>query len=324
MEAHANLEQARRAQRARATEARARVDVLVQRHDTVSRSLESELGTLQDQGRALETLEAEARDTSFLTVLRRRLRGRTTALERRSATEGLLRRYEAVDTRVREAAAFCDELELEARRLQRDVAALHDELQQAESSRRQAATRLLELELELERARADDSLHQNARDQQVDALEFEVRTAAVHLDLHEAMATLTRQHLGPTRDLRDLVQRLHGELARFVLAATATTSQAGRRIQALGLAADAPAVVVELQESLQDLQQASEDTVQYIATSRQLVERVLPDLTRRIEASSLAPAVRRIEDVDMARARARAEEALRLVAAAEVDTFLES
>ena len=119
---------------------------------------------------------------------------------------------------------------------------------------------------------------------------------------------------------------LHEGMAGYVMQAGSAVDAAGRKIQALGMAADAPVVVGELQESLAQLGSAMEVTQSYVEQTQQLLNRVLPDLSSRvadeIENRNLL-LTSTLEDVSRERARVMADRALRDAADAEVETWLE-
>ena len=174
-----------------------------------------------------------------LDAIVRRFTRRRQLLERRSATEELVTRYEGVSARLRRASVFTDELRLTALELQAEVQELHADIDKAQDDARTAARRVIALEQAIEQAA---SLPPAERDRVTDTLRFELRHEGQNLQLFKALGEMCGRHVEPARALRDTVQRLHEEMQSFVLAATGTVDAAGRRIQALGAAADAPVV----------------------------------------------------------------------------------
>jgi hypothetical protein len=91
------------------------------------------------------------------------------------------------------------------------------------------------------------------------------------------------------------------------------------------MAADAPVVVGELQESLAQLGSAMEVTQTYVEQTQELLHRVLPDLSSRvadeIENRNLL-LTSTLEDVSREKARLQADSALRNAADAEVEEWL--
>ncbi len=313
--------------RAATTRAVTRVSRLVEDQHALSRELGGEIAAMQAQRAALDELEAQAADTGLLAALTRAFARRRSILQRRSVAEGLLERYEAASRCLRRAAAFTDELQLCTLELQEHVDGIHADIDRTTANRRAAARRVLALEQALERLEQQagpdvDAPTADRRERRRDQLQFEQRSEALSLELFEARLGLLRQELGPARSLRDTVMQLHQEMARFTLAATSTINTAGRRIQALGVAADAPTVIAELRESMGELGEAMEATEQYVEQAQDLLTRVLPDLSARVEAGHRADALALVDDleaIDRARAREVADRALRDAAAAEVE-----
>ena len=260
-----------------------RVQGLAHTQETVGRELTAELSTLKDKGHALDDLERELSSTGLVASLLSLVTRRNAVLERRSATEALVDHYELVSVRLRRASAFTDELRLCALELQAEVDGLHEQFASAMANEKLSAERILAIENALAEPMGEEETPQDHARRQ-DALEFELRQETLSLELFRASAEVARHHLEPSRALRDTTQRLHEEMATFTLQATGTVNAAGRRIQALGLAADAPLVVGELQQSLEELQQAMDMTTAYIEQTRVLITDVLPELSARLAA----------------------------------------
>lgn len=303
----------------------AKVGELLETQKRVGTELTTGLQVLAEQRTELDDIERRESAGGLFATLVRPLVGRRTALSRRSIALGLLERYEQVSVRLREATSFSDELRLCALELQAEVDALHRDLQHAVQQSQLAAARVVDLEAGLDELDSDGSITVEQRDRLRDRYTFDLRTESVSLSLFGAAAELCRQHLEPARALRDTVLRLHEEMAGYVLSATHTVNAAGRRISALGVLADAPAVVGELQVSLDALGLAIEATTQWIERSQRFIADVLPDLSSKLRAE--AEATEQALSVEL-RARDRdhtrreAERALRLAAEAEVAMLL--
>lgn len=290
----------------------------------IATELDQGMRSLSTHRDELQRLESEARDGSLLAALVRPFTARRTALARRSVTEALVQRYEAVSVRLREATAFSDELKLTALELQQEVDRLHRELGEALHNQRVAAQRVLAAQEALDGLSHLD-LSPEARERRKDRFQFDLRTETVALDLFASAAEHCRNHLPAARSLRDTVLQLHEEMAAYVLGATHTVNAAGRRIQGLGMLADAPTVVTELQESLDALQEAMEATAAYVETSQEMVAKVLPELSARVAAAGEAASAVTEADLralDREKRRAMAERALRDAAEDEIAELL--
>ncbi|HHO52427.1 MAG TPA: hypothetical protein ENK18_16550 [Deltaproteobacteria bacterium] len=322
---HAVLQRRQREVAERHRRAMGQVSELLDNQKQIGRELSSGLTTLKRQRSELDRMEQQETDSSLLASLVRPFTARRSALARRSIAEGLLRQYEQVSVRLREATAFSDELKLCALELQQEVDRLHRELGEALHNQRVAAERVLQLEEALVEVDEDASLRPEEQARRRDRFEFDARTEAVSLELYKAAAELCRQHIPPARALRDTVLQLHEEMAQYVLSATHTVNAAGRRIQGLGMLADAPIVVQELQESLDELNLAMEATADYVERSSHLIAEVLPHLSARVQAESEATEAAlemELAAIDRERSRVHAERTLREAAQDEIESLL--
>jgi hypothetical protein len=304
-----------------------RVARLAREQRSLSEGLQEELADLQQAGGQLEALNAP--EGGMLDALVRRFRRRQAILARRSAAEGLLAKFEVVSTRLQRASAFSDELHLCALELQAEVDRLHRTVALDGRGARRSALEILSLETQvglLEERRGKSGESAVARE--LDEARFNLRSTALSLSLFETAVKLGRQQLDPARELRDNVLGLHEEMAGFVLAASSATNMAGHRIQALGVAADAPLVVTELKESLAELGHAMESAEIYVEQARRLMDHVLPDLSARLQAQTETHAlVSRLAieappELSRQEVRTMAEQALRDEALAEVESWL--
>jgi len=300
---------------ARHKDALDRVDRLATRQRSVGEDLDQGLSTMLQQGEVLDAIEQRQKETGFLVAITRRFTARADRLERRSVSETLLRQYEDVHAHLAEAAAFVDELRLCAAEMQQDVDSLHAELATSVEEGKRLASEIGALEKALDLI---EDQHDDATARKRDQLEFDERTASAALALWQSRAHIARAGLEPARALRNTVMALQDEMARYVETARGTVRSAGRRIQALGTAADAPAVVAELQESLDDLRHAMVATEQYLQSTQELYTRVLPRLAADLEAH-YATQNRALDTGAQSREASKAQAERALVEAAEAE-----
>jgi len=302
-----------------------RVGTLLVTQRRVGAELSAGLKVLGQHRATLERMERQASEVSLLASFVRPFTARRSALARRSIAEGLLQQYERVSVRLREATAFSDELSLSTLELQEDVDRLHRDLAHAVRTQRVTAERVVKGEQELAVIESDPDSDPDELAARRDRATFDLRTDSVTLELLRATAQLCRHHLPAARSLRDTVLKLHEEMSHYVVSATHAVNAAGRRIQGLGMLADAPIVVAELQEGLHELDLAMRATADYIARSQVLLAEVLPSLTARLESDAEAGALLLSDGLgrtDRDRSRREAERVLREAAEAEIDQLL--
>ncbi len=318
---------------ARQIAAVARVDRLVRSRTSLAEGLQDELQSLRETGAALDRAEAEATAPGLLASLGRVLGRRSGALARQSIAAELLRQYEVVTASLQRASAFTDELELCARELQREVDQLHERVGRARTGTAAAAARVEALSAQLAALDAPggptnadgQAIPEHERARLGDRLRYEERSESTALALFRASAELAADELGPARALRDTVLALHADMARFVLEATSAVNTSGRKVQALGLAADTPLVVTELHAALEQLDATMAATASTIDEAHALLTQVLPALNREIRSRTSADHLLLRDDLDSLsreRAREQADRALREAAEAEVQHYL--
>lgn len=303
-----------------------RVGALVQGHKALSEEVGAELTTALERKQALEALQAKDAESGLLASISRALTRRRAILERKSAAEELVTQFQAVQVSLSRASAFSDELRLCALELQAEVDRLHQESARAGRNATLCAQKVLEIEAALDALDAVSDLSADDRARYRDALQFEERSLGIALELYRARRELCRRELGPARELRDTVLSLHEDMARFVQQASASVGGQGHRIQALGLAADAPVVVAELHQRMQGMDDLAAASQVYIDQAQHLLTEVLPELSHRMEAASRMRALEVSGDLDaLSRERARelADRALMEAAEAEVSQALE-
>lgn len=302
-----------------------RVQGLVQGHASLSSEVKGELATALEARAALEALSQEATSPGLLASIARALGRRRVLLERKSAAEQLVTQFQAVQVSLSKASAFSDELRLCALELQAEVDRLHEVTGESGGNAQACARKILEIESALTTLERTAELSEDERARFKDALRFEERSQGIALELFRARRSLCQQELGPARELRDTVLSLHEDMARFVQQAGSTVNGQGHRIQALGLAADAPVVIAELHARMQGLDELASASQLYIDQAQHLLTEVLPELSQRLEASSRVRSLEvseGLEDLSRERARELADRALRDAADAEVSAAL--
>lgn len=303
-----------------------RVDGLVRTRTALALDLNTELSQVKATGAALDRVEAAGAQTGIITLITRALSRRSTTLERRSVAGELLQQYEQVSASLQRASAFTDELQLCALELQQEVDRLHEAGGTARRNAERAEARVHEMDVELAMLESGQGgVAHDERERRIDQLRYSVKSEATALALFRASTGLCREELGPARALRDTVLDLHGDMARFVLESTSAVNTSGRRVQALGLAADTPMVIAELHEALRQLDGTVQATESYIEEAHLLLTKVLPELSREIRERNNAGAqslTGDLESAGRARAKERADHALREAAASEVQRFL--
>jgi hypothetical protein len=301
-----------------------RVEELVRDQAEVSAHLTDGISEMQAKGGALDGMEEEASRTGLVAALSRMLSRRGAVLARRSISDALVTTHERAVVDLRRAGAVTDALKRTAAELHREIEGLHRERALAKDNLKIAAERVLEIEAALDAAQTITGLDREEWERRADTLRFQERSVSSDVALLQAHVDLCRDELAPAQALRDTVQSMHEEMSRYVVNATKGVNGAGRKIQALGMAADAATVVAELQESMHQLDVAMTETTRYLVQADDLLTRVLPELNARLIANE---GVRQIsfeadlDNISRERARALADKALLQAAKDEVESI---
>jgi hypothetical protein len=292
------------------------VEDLVREQQQVSTHLSQGLSEMQSKGAQLDQVGSE---TGLVARITRLLSRRSEVLARRSISEALVGIHEKSVVDLRRASTVTDHLKRTAAELNLEAEGLHHERVQARQMLKETAQRVLKLEAELDHLQADRAVDHA---QEIDSIEFKERRVSGDVLLIRAHIELCTDELAQAQELRDTVQTMHEDMARFVLGATKAVNGAGRRIQSLGMAADAATVVIELNESMLQLDVAMQETSRYLLAADDLLTRVLPGMNAKLSAQEdkqRFSVQTDLEQISRSRARAMADQALLEAAEAEVD-----
>lgn len=200
---------------------------------------------------------------------------KSTTQTRQSIEELLRRQYEMSSVRLRQAADFADRLEVALVDLHDEVDRMNRKIVEAAQNEEAAAEFVVKLrdlknDLEFEIAQAEPS--SAASREMVSQLDRTRRLLAEHttkLKLYstaeERLETLKRN----TRQLADTIGHLQSDITRYVTAASEKMDLIAGQIQAIGAAADAANVMLELKHSLDAMTESINYTTRFVADTQQ-------------------------------------------------------
>lgn len=276
-------------ERARQNENVEALSRLRQRNAEIQQALTDEVQKLKDITRHLNR-ERERGD--FMSGLREMLSKLPwfggEIITRRSIEELLRKQYELSSRRVKEAAEFADRLEAAKSGLFDEIERLNNKIVESAKNEETAAARVLELtqlkdELEVDHMAAEAS---SARARQIQArLDKTRRKLAKHSTMlklystaEERLAKLQKN----TRQLADTIAHLQSDITVYVTAASEKLDLIAGQIQAIGAAADASVVMLELRNSLEAMTESVNHTTRFVSETqayfRQNVDSMLDDL----------------------------------------------
>lgn len=213
---------------------------------------------------------------------------RSSTQTRQSIEELLRRQYELSAMRLQQAADFADRLEAALTDLYDEVDRLNRKIVESARNEEDAASFVLELrnlklELDMQLAMAEpSSAEQRQLASQVDRTRRLLAEHTTKLKLYstaeERLETLKRN----TVQLAETIGQLQSDITRYVTAASEKLDLVAGQIQAIGAAADAANVMLELKHSLDTMTESLNYTTRFVAETqqyfRQNVDTMIDDL----------------------------------------------
>lgn len=214
---------------------------------------------------------------------------RRLSITRRSIEELLRQQYEISSLRVKEAAEFADKLKAAQTDLYEEIQRLNVKIVESATNEETAADYVLELNAlkeELEAAQAQlDSGSAEARGMQADIDRSRQRLSETSTELqlyHTAEERLSRLKEN-TRMLAETIGNLFSDITQYVTAASEKLDLVAGQIQAIGTAADASVVMLEMKKSLDVLTESMNQTTQFVSETQMYFRQNLDKLMEELE-----------------------------------------
>lgn len=281
------LEETIRTERTRQNDRLGELTQMRARNAEIQQALAAEMGRLRELSDRLsqDRKETQGRWRRMLDWFRGR---KGQALEHRSVEQLLREQYELSALRLKEAAEFVDRLEAAKKDLYDEVERLNGKIvESAQNEERAAAlvTRLKTLrdELEARLARVEPTCAEGRRFQaELDRVRRGLAEHTTRLRLYSTAEDRLAGLKGNTWKLAEVIANLQADIARYVTAASEKLDLIGGQIQAIGAAADASLVLLELKHSLEAMTESVHQTTRFVAETqayfRENVDRMVSDL----------------------------------------------
>ncbi len=262
---------------------------LRERTSEIQTQLSEEVDKLKD---LTEHLDRERERSDFMTSLREMLGNLPwfddQIITRKSIEQLLRNQYEISSRRLKEASEFADRLEASKQDLYDEIERLNEKIVQSSENEEIAAERVFELtqlkdELEVEHAAAEvGSTEARELQAKLDQARRQLAEHSTNLKLYasaeERLAKLQRN----TRQLADTIANLQQDITTYVTAASEKLDLVAGQIQAIGAAADASVVMLELKNSLDAMTESINHTTRFVSETqtyfRQNVDQMVDDL----------------------------------------------
>jgi hypothetical protein len=208
----------------------------------------------------------------------------------RHSIEDLLRRqYELSAQRLKEAAEFADRLGVAKQDLYDEIARLNRKIIESADNEERAAARVIELSelkstLEIEVEVAEEG---SLEGRKLQAKLDETRRALAEHSMHLKLYSTTEERLAKlrknTRQLAETIGNLQTDITRYVTAASDKLDTVSGQIQAIGAAADASVVMLELKHSLEAMTESINETTRFVSETQTYFRENVDDMVEDLE-----------------------------------------
>ncbi len=239
-------------------------------HDEIQSSLKIELNRFKALSKDLQGGgETHASFWSFLPW------SKAPENSRRSVEDTLRRQFETSMFRMREAADFADRLEAARADLYDELDRLNQKIIDSSANEESAAEYVfelrelenaLDLELEMRDPTSTESRTLQAKRDRTRRLLAEHTMKFRLYNTAEDRLVKLREN---TRQLVDMIGHLQSDITRYVTAASEKLDLVSGQIQAIGAAADAASVMLELRESLQVMTESMNHATRFVVETQQ-------------------------------------------------------
>ncbi|RMG99159.1 MAG: hypothetical protein D6705_03975 [Deltaproteobacteria bacterium] len=292
-----SLEQSIAAERKVQNEKVAELSSLRERNAEIQKALADEVAKLRKFSDYLDGTATRAGFWSGLKELLSYVPGLSSlALSKRSIEELLKQQYEIGVRRVEDAAAYVETLEKSEKDLYAEIDRINGKVVEMAKNEQLAADYVLELKalvdaLESERqavaAGSVEARDIEAKQDRARALLAEHSSKLQLYSTAEERYALLREH---TRKLAETVRNLRNDLSQYTQAASIKLDMAAAQIQAVGTAADASVVMLEMKRSLDVMTESMNVTTQFVSDTqvffRRNLDRLVDELATFDETTS--------------------------------------
>lgn len=266
------------------------LQVLQARNVEVSESLAKEVQQLQ----RLSSYVAQGRVNTSVWSRFREMMARIPGLSGLAVTpqsvEQVLRaQYENSLVRVKEAAELADRLQLAEADLHDEIERLNTRIIESSRNEQVAADYILQVQrerdrLEVERDTSDeDSPRTREIERSLDRIRRVLADHSVRLQLYHTAETRLGRLKDSSHLLIETIGNLRADVLQYVTAAGEKLDMVAGQIQAIGTAADASIVMLEMKRSLDTMSDALNQTTRFVADTQLYFRQSLPGLLEQLQ-----------------------------------------
>jgi DNA repair exonuclease SbcCD ATPase subunit len=264
---------------------------LKQRNEDISKSLGEEIKRLRKfsdffkRGKVKGTFFANMKEMlSYIPLLSRLF------ISKRSIEELLKQQYEISSQRVKEAANYADRLKASEQDLFKEIERLDNKVIEHARNSDIAADAVLELKAYLDEKQAEMDAMQDKGSVAYRELQAEHNKArqllsehSTNLELYSSAEERLARLKENTRRLQETITNLYTDISRYVRAASEKLDDAIAQIQAIGTAADASVVLLDMKRSLDVMTASMNETTRFVSETQMYLRENLDSLIKDLE-----------------------------------------
>lgn len=211
------------------------------------------------------------------------------AISSRSIEELLKQQYQVSAKRVKEAAGYCDVLKQSEQELYTEINRINGKIVESAENEKRALEYVLdlrtmqeELEAELQTMEAG-SVEARKIETDQDRIRALLAEHSTNVQLYGAAENRYASLKENTRKLAETIRNLAQDIQQYTTAASIKLDMASAQIQAIGRAADASVVMLEMKKSLDVMTESMNVTTQFVSDTQIFFRQNLDKLVEELE-----------------------------------------
>ena len=266
------------------------LSVLRERNVEIQKSLADEVGKLRKFSDYLNGTATKGGFWAGFKELVSYIPGlRTIAISQRSIEELLKQQYQISARRVKEAADYVDILKASEQDLYKEIDRINGKIIESAKNEEVAADYVIDLkelvdqlEAEKQAVQAGSVDYRNLEADQ-DRARALLAEHSANLQLYAAAEERYVSLKENTRKLVETIRNLGQDIGQYTAAASIKLDMASAQIQAIGTAADASVVMLELKKSLDVMTESMNQTTQFVSDTQVFFRRNLDTLIQELD-----------------------------------------
>ncbi len=280
-----HLEETIHMERARQNEHIGKLNNMRSRNAEIQQALSEEVDKLRDLSSQLK----DRRERSAWKDLLSKLPFFKSQQASQKSIEELLRRqYEISAMRVKEAAEFADRLDAAKADLYDEIERLNKKIIEYAGNDQEAAAAVLELseaksEYEMKLQLEEDGLERREVQAELDKIKRALSEHSARLKLFSTAEDRLARLQENTRMLAETISQLQSDITMYVTVASEKLDLIAGQIQAIGAAADASMVMLELKQSLEAMTESVNHTTRFVSETQAYFRNNVDQMVEELE-----------------------------------------